>query len=108
MVKVSRFEVWLVNLDPTLGREIQKTRSCVVVSPDDLNRVISTVIIAPLTSGGRSYKFRVPSKVKGKTGQVLLDQIRTVDRVRLIKRIDKLDPSTADNVMEVLQNMFAP
>jgi len=107
MVTVSRFDVWLVDLDPARGHEIQKTRPCVVISPDELNRAISTVIIAPLTSGGKPYAFRVPSRVKEKTGQILLDQLRTVDRIRLVKKIARLDSETSGKVLATLQMMFA-
>ena len=80
---VSRFEVYLVRLDPTEGREIRKTRPCVVVSPDEMNRHIDTVIIAPMTTKGRSYPTRIPVQFQRKTGQIVLDQVRTVDKTRL-------------------------
>src|SRR5215208_3087250 len=86
----SRGEVYLVELDPTRGSEIQKTRPCVVVSPDELNHHLRTAIVAPLTTGGQAYPFRVPSRFAGKAGRVALDQLRTVDRERLRKRIGVL------------------
>ncbi len=105
---VNRFEVHLVNLDPTLGSEIKKTRPCLVISPNEMNHHIRTVIVAPMTTKGQSYPTRVPCRFKGKDGQVVLDQIRTVDRVRLVKRLGRLDAKTAATVLDVLQEMFAP
>jgi len=105
---INRFEVYLVNLDPTIGSEIQKTRPCLVVSPNDLNHTIRTVIIAPLTTKGQAYPTRVSCRFKGKDGQVVLDQIRTVDRVRLFKKIGRIDGKTAARVLEVLHELFAP
>jgi mRNA interferase MazF len=83
---VKRFEVYLVNLDPTLGREIKKTRPCLIISPDEMNQYLATVIVAPMTTKGQDYPTRIPCKFQGKSGQVVLDQIRTIDRVRLVKR----------------------
>jgi mRNA interferase MazF len=103
---VNRFEVYLVNLDPTVGSEIKKTRPCLVVSPDDMNHNIRTVILAPLTTGGKPYPTRVPCRFKGKDGQVVLDQIRTVDQARLLKRLGQIDAKTARAVLDVLQEMF--
>lgn len=105
---INRFEVYLVNLDLTVGSEIQKTRPCLVVSPDEMNHNIRTAIIAPLTTGGKQYPTRVPWRFKGKDGLVVLDQIRTVHQSRLIKKLGKLDAKTATAVLEVLQEMFAP
>lgn len=105
---ISRFDVYLVNLDPTLGSEIKKTRPCLVVSPDEMNHHVRTVIIAPLTTAGQAYPTRVPCRFKGKKGQVVLDQIRTVDQSRLVKRLGRLDAGTAAAVLDVLQEMFAP
>jgi mRNA interferase MazF len=105
---INRFEVHLVNLDPTVGSEIQKTRPCLVVSPDELNHNIRTVLIAPMTTKSRPYPSRVPCRFKGKAGQVLLDQIRTVDQVRLVKKLGRLDHKTSARVLDVLQEMFAP
>lgn len=107
-MEVSRFDVYLVNLDPTIGSEIHKSRPCVVVSPDEMNRHIRTVIISPMTTKGRAYPSRVQTRFAGKDGQVVLDQIRTVDKVRLIKRLGTLDPQAAAKVLEVLREFFAP
>jgi len=107
-VVISRFDVYLVNLDPTVGAEIQKTRPCVIVSPDEMNRHIPTVLIAPLTSKGQVYPTRVECRFKGKKGQVVLDQIRAVDRKRLVKSLGHLDAKSATRILEVLQEMFAP
>jgi mRNA interferase MazF len=105
---IDRFDVYLVNLDPTLGSEIRKTRPCVVVSPIELNRNVRTAIIAPLTTKGQNYPTRVACRFKGKQGQVVLDQIRTVDHVRLVQKLGRLDGRTAGRVLEVLQELFAP
>jgi mRNA interferase MazF len=105
---IDRFEVYLVNLDPTLGSEIQKTRPYVVVSPIELNRNVRTVSVAPLTTKGQNYPTRVACRFKRKQGQVVLDQIRTVDHVQLVQKLGRLDSKTAGRVLEVLQEMFAP
>ena len=105
---VDRFEVYLINLDPTIGSEIQKTRPCLVVSPNEINHNIQTVIVAPMTTRGRPYPTRVACRFKGQDGQIALDQIRTVDRSRLIKKLGKLDNQTSSSVLGVLQEMFAP
>jgi mRNA interferase MazF len=105
---VSRFEVYLVRLDPTEGHEIRKTRPCVVVSPDEMNRHIDTVIIAPMTTKGRSYPTRIPVQFQRKTGQIVLDQVRTVDKTRLVRRLGKIDNATAQQVLTMLAEMFAP
>jgi mRNA interferase MazF len=99
--------VFLVNLDPR-GREIRKRRPCVVVSPDELNEYLHTLIIAPLTTGGHSYPFRVPCRFHGKAGYVVADQIRTVDHERLLRRLGQLAPATLARTLSVLQEMFAP
>lgn len=104
---VRRFDVWLVNLDPTIGSEIRKTRPALVVSPDEMNMNISTVILAPMTTKGRDYPTRAPCVFQGKSGQVVLDQLRTVDKQRLIKRLGELEPTTADQVLETLAKLFA-
>jgi mRNA interferase MazF len=96
---VNRFEVYLVNLDPTVGSEIQKTRPCLVVSPDEMNHAIRTVIVAPMTTAGQPYPTRVPCRFKGKDGQVVLDQIRTVDRSRLVRKLGRIDARTAVAVL---------
>lgn len=105
---VNRFDVFLVNLDPTVGSEIRKSRPCVIVSPDEMNRHIRTVIIAPMTTKGRQYPTRVPVQFSGKDGQIVLDQIRTVDKSRLIKVLGRLSPEQCDGVLATLQDMFAP
>jgi len=103
----SRFEVYFVNLDPTIGSEIKKTRPCVIISPNEMNHNISTVIIAPLTSKLKNYPTRVPCKVEGKQGQIVLDQIRTVDKSRLIKKIDTLNIIAQIKVLNILKEMFS-
>jgi mRNA interferase MazF len=105
---INRFEVYLVNLDPTVGREIEKTRPCMVVSPDEMNHNIRTSIVAPMTSKGRSYPTRVPCRFKCKAGQVVLDQIHAVDDRRLVKKLGRIDRGTATRVLEVLGEMCAP
>jgi mRNA interferase MazF len=107
-VAVSRFDVFLVNLDPTVGSEIRKSRPCVIVSPDEMNRHVRTVVVAPLTTSSRPYPSRVPVRFAGKDGQVVIDQLRTVDRVRLAARLGALDPGEAAAVLEVLKEFFAP
>lgn len=102
-----RGEVFLVALDPTLGGEIRKTRPCVVVSPDELNRHASTFLVAPLTTGGFDYPFRIACRFQGKDGHVVLDQIRTVDRRRLVRRLGRLTSATLARVLATLQVMFA-
>jgi mRNA interferase MazF len=104
---VKRFEVYLVNLDPTLGREIQKTRPCLIISPDEMNDHISTVIVAPMTTKGLNYPTRVQCMFEGKKGQIVLDQIRTVDKIRLVKKLGKISVSTRKDVLVILLNMFA-
>lgn len=104
---VQRSDVWLVNLDPTVGSEIRKTRPALVVSPDEMNAHINTVIIAPMTTKGRDYPTRVPCVFQGKSGQVVLDQVRTVDKQRLAKKLGRLDEQTANAVLDILEEMFA-
>ena len=104
---VNRFDVYLINLDPTLGSEIQKTRPCLIISPDEMNRHIRTVIIAPMTTAGRDYPTRVSCKFKKKKGQIVLDQIRTIDKTRLIKKLGSINPETQIEVISVLQRLFA-
>ena len=105
-MEVSRFEIGLVALDPTLGHEIKKTRPCVIISPDEMNRHIGTVIIAPMTSKGRNYPSRVECTFQGVQGQIILDQIRTVDKKRIVKRLGKLQTASSDRVLIVLNEMF--
>jgi mRNA interferase MazF len=105
---VVRFDVYLVSLDPTIGSEIKKTRPCVIVSPDEMNRHIRTVIVAPMTTKGRQYPTRVPCRFRGKAGQVVLDQIRTVDAARLVRKLGRLGGATRTKVLAVLGELFAP
>lgn len=107
-VGVTRFGVYQVRLDPTLGSEIKKTRPCLIVSPDEMNRRLRTVIVAPMTPAGQPYPTRVPCSFGGKTGQVALDQIRTVDKSRLVHHVGALDDGTGRRVLDVLARMFAP
>ena len=104
---MKRFEVWLVNLDPTIGSEIKKTRPCLIISPDEMNLHIATVIVAPMTSKGTDYPTRVPCQFEGKTGQVVLDQIRTIDKQRLVKRLGTIGQETQQEVLRTLAEMFA-
>jgi len=106
-IKPQRFEVYLINLDPTKGSEIQKIRPCVVVSPNELNRHLMTVIVSPMTTTMRKYPTRVSLKFDGKEGQIVLDQIRTVDRSRLIRKLGDLELKTQGKVLDILQDMFS-
>jgi mRNA interferase MazF len=108
MGMVKRFDIYLINLDPTLGKEIQKTRPCLIISPDEMNQHLGTVIIAPMTSQGRNYPSRTDCKFQGKAGQIVLDQIRTVDKIRLTKRLGKLTPEESQQVLNLLAEIFAP
>jgi mRNA interferase MazF len=105
---VRRGEVFLVDLGPTRGGEIRKTRPCVVVSPDELNAHLRTFIVAPLTTSGHPYPFRVPCRFAAKLVHVVLDQIRTIDRERIIHRLGRVSPATLQRILSVLQEMFAP
>lgn len=104
---VKRFDVFLVNLDPTVGSEIQKTRPCVVISPDEMNRYIATVIIAPMTTKGKQYPTRVVCQFQGKNGQIVLDQIRTVDKNRLVKKLGQISQDEQKMLLDTLAEMFA-
>ncbi|MBW1701542.1 MAG: type II toxin-antitoxin system PemK/MazF family toxin [Deltaproteobacteria bacterium] len=106
-VVVKRFDVYLVNLDPTMGSEIQKTRPCLIISPDEMNRHIRTVIIAPMTTAGKDYPTRVSCRFKGKKGQIVLDQIRTIDKSRLVNKLGSIKPQIQAEVISVLQKLFA-
>jgi mRNA interferase MazF len=106
-VVINRFDVFLVSLDPTIGSEIRKTRPCVVISPPEMNRHLRTVIVAPMTTKGAPYPTRVPVKFKGKTGQIVLDQLRTVDRARLIRKLGAISRSAQEEVLSVIAEMFA-
>ncbi len=103
---VNRFEVWLTALNPTVGREIRKTRPSLIVSPDEMNHSLGTVVVAPMTTQGIVYPTRVACRFQGKAGHIALDQIRTVDHVRLLRKLGALDPKTADQVLTVLQQIF--
>jgi mRNA interferase MazF len=105
---VTRFEVYLVKPDPTVGSEIQKTRPCVIVSPDEMNRHLRTVIVAPMTTKGRAYPTRITCRFRGKPGQVVLDQLRTVDTTRFVRRLGLLDKPTQATLLQTLSEMFAP
>jgi mRNA interferase MazF len=105
---VRRGEVYLVELEPVRGREIRKTRPCVVVSPDDLNAHWATVIVAPMTTAGHAYPFRIACRFDEKAGHVVLDQVRSVDRSRLTRKVGRLTPATVAKSLAVLQEMFAP
>lgn len=105
---VRRFDVFLVNLDPTVGSEIRKSRPCLIVSPDEMNAHVRTVVIAPLTSPAKSYPTRVPVTFQGKPGRVVVDQVRTVDKARLVNRLDRLTEAEAAAVLEVIREFFAP
>ena len=106
--KMKRFDVYLISLDPTLGHEIKKSRPCLIVSPDEMNDHISTIIIAPMTSKGRNYPTRIKCIFQGIHGQIVLDQIRTVDRVRLIKKLGRITYTSQEKVLKSLSEMFAP
>lgn len=101
-------EIWLAQLDPTVGSEIQKTRPCVVISPDDMNAHLRTVIVAPMTTGSRPARFRIALTFQGKQGLILLDQVCTLDRARLMRRVGALRPGTLAATLQTLQAMFAP
>ena len=102
-----RFEIYLVSLDPTVGTEIQKTRPCLVISPDEINRYFRTVIIAPMTTRGRPSPTRVACEFQGRTGHIVLDQMRTVDSSRLVRRLGTIAEATQQEVLAALQEMFA-
>ena len=104
---VNRFDVYLINLDPTVGSEIQKTRPCLIISPDEMNRHIRTVIVAPLTTAGKDYPTRINCRFHEKAAQIVLDQIRTIDKTRLIKNLGAIDSETQVRVISVLQRLFA-
>ncbi len=103
----ARGTVHLVGLDPTKGSEIRKTRPCLIVSPDELNQHLGTVVVAPMTTGGHAYPWRVPCRFQRRAGFVAVDQLRTIDTERLVKRLGKLDSETVLQVLRVLQEMFA-
>ena len=106
-VVANRFDVYLTNLEPTVGSEIQKTRPCLIVSPDEMNRHIRTVIVAPMTTAGKDYPTRVSCTFKKIKGQIVLDQLRTIDKTRLVKKLGTIDPETQLKVITVLQQLFS-
>ncbi len=106
-MEIKRFDVYLINLDPTIGHEITKTRPCLVISPNEMNRFISTVIVAPMTTRGRNYPTRIQCTFQGKKGQIILDQIRTVDKKRFIKKLGSISKKAQDSTLNILQEMFA-
>jgi mRNA interferase MazF len=106
-MEIKRFDVFLISLDPTRGHEIKKTRPCLIISPDEMNTHIGTVIVAPMTSKGRNYPTRVPCTFQQIHGQIVLDQIRTIDKARLIKHLGKISPQAQDKVLEALAELFA-
>ena len=108
MVDVRRFDVVVVPLDPTQGSEMQKTRPCVVISPDEMNESLRTAIVAPMTTQGRARRWRVPVSFAGRSGHIALDQIRVVDGARLARRVGRLDADAARRVLGTLTEMFAP
>ncbi len=104
---VQRFDVWLINPDPTIGSEIQKNRPCVVISPDEMNRKIATTIVAPMTTKGKIYPTRILCQFEGKEGLIILDQIRTVDKTRLVKQLGCISDDEQKLVLATLAEMFA-
>ncbi|MBD2176856.1 type II toxin-antitoxin system PemK/MazF family toxin [Pseudanabaena sp. FACHB-1998] len=104
---IKRFDIFLVSLDPTIGSEIQKTRPCVVISPDEINLYISTIIIAPMTTKGKAYPTRISCQFQGKNGQIVLDQIRTIDKTRLIKKLGRIHQDEQRVVLDTLAKLFA-
>ena len=106
--QVKTGEIWLASLDPTVGSEIQKTRPCVLVSPPEMHDFLRTVIVAPMTTGSRPAGFRIPVTFQGKSGLILLDQIRTLDKSRLVKRVGAVHPVTLEKTLRTLQAVFEP
>jgi len=104
---VKRFDVFLINLAPIVGSKIQKTRPCVIISPDKMNQHIATVIVAPMTTKGQPYPTRITCQVQGKDGQIVLDQIRTVDKTRLVKKLGQINSNEQKAVLDTLAGMFA-
>ena len=102
-----RGDIYLINLDPTIGSEIQKTRPCVIVSPPEIHNHLRTALIAPMTTGSRPAPFRIPIDFQGKSGLILPEQIRVVDKARLVKKLGELDRRTLSKLLSVLQEMFA-
>lgn len=107
-MEIKQFDVYLINLDPTVGCEIKKTRPCLVISPNEMNRFISTVIVAPMTTKGRNYPTRFSCTFQGKKGQIILDQIRTVDKKRLVKKLGSISVHAKNSTLNILHEMFTP
>jgi mRNA interferase MazF len=105
---VKRGDIWLAALDPTVGSEIRKSRPCVVISPPEMHDYLRTVIVAPMTTGSRPAPFRVAIRFQGKSGLILLDQVRTLDQTRLLKRLGAASSATLATVLQTLQDVFAP
>jgi mRNA interferase MazF len=103
---LKQYSIYLINLDPTIGHEIKKTRPCVIISPDEMNKYLKTIIIAPMTTKSHSYPTRVKFKFSQKSGWVVLDQVRTVDRRRIIKKLGNLKSATISKVKSVLHEML--
>ncbi len=103
---MNRFDVSLLNLDPTVGSEIKKTKPCIIISPDKMNRYIRTVIVAPMTTKGKTYPTRIPLTFQKKKGQIVLDQIRKIDKTRLVKRLGTISKERQEEVLSILQEMF--
>lgn len=106
-MRIRRFDVYLVNLEPTKGSEIRKIRPCCVISPDEMNQFISTIIVAPMTTAGRDYPTRVKCKFQNRDGEIVLDQIRTIDKSRLVKKMGQISEQEAEQVLIVLSEMFS-
>lgn len=106
-MEVKQFDVYLINLEPIVGHEINKTRPCLIISPDEMNRFISTVIVAPMTTKGKNYPTRVPCVFQGKKGQVVLDQIRTIDKERLVAKLGTISSNVQKSILNILQEMFS-
>ena len=103
---IKRFDVFLISLNPTVGHEIQKTRPCLIISPNEMNDYIKTVIVAPMSSKGRNYPTRIPCTFQGRKGQIILDQIRTVDKTRMVKKLGIISIPVQKKVFIILQEMF--
>lgn len=103
----SRFEIFLINLDPTVGSGIKKSRPCVIISPDEMNKYLNTVIIAPMTTVRRNYPTRITCRFKSKTGEIVLEQIRTIEKSRLIRKLGTLNEDLQNEILSALQDMFS-
>jgi mRNA interferase MazF len=103
---VNKFDVFLINLDPTIGSGIKKTRPCLIISPNEINHHIATVIVAPMTTKGQPYPTRVTCQFQGQNGQIVLDQIRTIDKTRLVKLLDQISAEEQKTVLDILAEMF--